>query len=152
MEAIEPDGENSEPVAEPKEKAPAETERPLTAIREEIHRVRPSFWRGLIGVLAVLIIAFLLILLARWIYHATHHHSKNVSSTSQEAPANSSQNKSPSGQNSTGNNSSSNSSSSPSSNNSQITNTGPGDTVAIFVVASVVAGGAHYMVRRRQTN
>ena len=146
MESIGPEGENSGQAAEPK----AEAERPLTATRVETHRVSHPLWRWLVGILAILVVAFLLILLARWIYHATHHHSKPVSSTSQKAPVAPSQSKNSASQKSTSNSSSSSPNPSSSGGNSQITNTGPGDTTAIFVGVSAIAGGAHYIVRRRR--
>jgi len=114
-------------------------------------------------VLGVILIV-LIVLLARWIYHKAHNHASPSTSTSQNTPSLSANNKSASPTpNSNSSNPSGGASSSSSSNTSsnsarnntttspsQITNTGPGDVAAIFVGASLVAGGLHYLISVRR--
>ncbi len=118
-------------------------------------------------VLGVILIV-LIVLLARWIYHKAHNHAEPNPPTSQNTPAVSSNNPpaspapgsqpgSPSGSSSSSSSASNSSGSSSSSSSnagkstpSQITNTGPGDVAAIFVGASLVAGGLHYLISVRR--
>lgn len=99
-------------------------------------------------VLAVILV-ILIVLLARWIYHKAHNHSGPSTSTSQNTPAASVNNPPAASRPSSPDNSSSSSGSSKSS-SGQITNTGPGDVAAIFIGASLAAGGLHYLISVRR--
>ncbi len=131
--------DDNEPAEEQESPAPA------SRTKVETHRVRPPVLRTLAGILAVIIIAFLLVLLARWIYHATHNSNSPNTTTSQKSPASSPNKKTASNQPAANNQSSS-----PAGGNSQITNTGPGDVAAVFVGSSLAAAGLHFIwsVRR----
>jgi len=147
------DDQNSEPAAE----ALAEAKRPLTATSVETHRVRPSFLRWLAGIVVVVVLAFLIILLARWIYHVSHHNAKPAPANTKKLPTqpsgslkNQAAQKPQSGQPNSGGASTSGSSNSSNSPNSNLPNSGPGDVAAIFVGSGLAAGGLHFIwsVRR----
>ena len=132
---------------EPEEAEPAEAERAPSATRHEIHRVRPSLPRLAAWIVSLAILVVLIVLGARWIYHATHHHAAPAASNSSSSKnqASSQQGKTNGNQPASG---SSNRPSSPSSSspNQQLSNTGPGNTVAIFIAVSLVAAGLHYVI------
>jgi len=115
-----------------------------------------SIVRILAAILVGLILIVLIVLLARWIYHKAHHTSVVVPtpSTSQKAPANSSNNNPSGAAPSSGNPSApaDNTPSAPSTGNSQITNTGPGDVAAIFAGTALAAAGLHYIISVRKFN
>jgi hypothetical protein len=152
--------EDSKSGAEPTEEAPAtpiEADRSLST-KVETHRTMPSLVRLLGWILAVIIIAVLLVFAARWIYHKTHHAVNVTPATSQKRPDSSSPSKT-SGtaptSGASGNSSSSTSSSSPGTNSSsnsstQLTNTGPGNVVAVFAVSSLAAAGLHFVINLRK--
>lgn len=120
---------------------------PASASRTKVetHRVRPPFLRALAGILAVIIIALLLVLLARWIYHVTHSDNSANTTTSQKSPV------SPSNKKTAGSQSAAKNQSSPAGGNSQITNTGPGNVAAVFVGSSLAAAGLHFIWTLRRS-
>ena len=124
---------------------PVVASRTLNANNVETHRARPPLIRLLAGILAILIIAALLVLGARWIYHRTHHTVKTAPANTKslpKIPAGSTNKTSTSNLQTAG---STNKSPSTASSNSQITNTGPGDVATIFVSAGLAAAGLHYV-------
>lgn len=154
MELIESEAEkNQGPLAEPEPRYQTTT---LPVARTE----HGHAWARLAAAIVLgVILIVLIVLLARWIYHKAHNHASPTPPTSQNTPALSANNKSaspePSSQPSNPSGTSSNSSnpntkSNATSNPSQITNTGPGDVAAIFVGASLVAGGLHYLITVRR--
>lgn len=165
MELIESEQEkNQGPLAEPEPRYQTTT---LPVERTE----HGHAWARLAAAIVLgVILIVLIVLLARWIYHKAHTNAPTTSPTSQKQPALSANNKPANpAPGSESNNPSSNSSSSSSSNTnsgatanastttnnsaanpSQITNTGPGDVAAIFVGASLVAGGLHYLITVRR--
>jgi cytoskeletal protein RodZ len=123
-----------------------------------------TWLRTLAVILVGLVLVVLIVLLARWIYHRSHHAvAPQPSTTSLQSPANSSAKKASGAQPSNNAGSAAPSSGSSSATttpqptttgtNSQITNTGPGDVAAIFVATSLAAAGLHYILSlRRQTH
>jgi cytoskeletal protein RodZ len=115
-----------------------------------------SLLRTLAAILVGLILIVLIVLLARWIYHKTHHAVTPTPATSSQQSAASSSAKNESGAQPAPSQSAGTSSnpSTPatgsSSGTKQITNTGPGETAAIFVGASLAAAGLHYIVTVRR--
>jgi hypothetical protein len=139
----------TEPEEEPA--TPVTASRTLNADHVETHRTRPPLLRLLAGILAILIIAALLVLGARWIYHKTHHTVKPAPANTKSLPripAGSTNKTSPSSPQTAG----STSKSSPAAGTkTPITNTGPGDVVAIFVGAGLAAAGLHYVWSLRRS-
>jgi uncharacterized membrane protein YgcG len=149
------------PAIEPKEEAPPlpiEADRSLSTDVETSGV--PTLLRWLGWILAVAVIAVLLVFFARWLYHATHHAANPAPATShQKSPASSSQSKTSGSQPANGTSSggaSSSSSGSPAgsssgaSSNSQITNTGPGNVVAVFAISSLATAGLHFIISLRR--
>jgi len=123
-----------------------------------------SLLRTLAAILVGLVLIVLIVLLARWIYHKTHHAVVTAPTTTLRTPASSSANTSSGAQ--PANNSATvgpqTATTSPSTSGTpapttgstgtkQITNTGPGETAAIFVGASLAAASLHYIVSLRRS-
>lgn len=154
MELIESEAEkNQGPLAEPEPRYQTTT---LPVERTE----HGHAWARLAAAIVLgVILIVLIVLLARWIYHKAHNHASPTPPTSQNTPALSANNPpaSPTPNSESSNtsggstgSSSSNANSGAGPNPSQITNTGPGDVAAIFVGASLVAGGLHYLITLRR--
>jgi ABC-type Fe3+-siderophore transport system permease subunit len=118
-----------------------------------------AWLRLLAAILIGLVLVVLIVLLARWIYHKSHHAVQPVPATSQKSGAQSNLKVTPGGQTQTSNNPSSSSPSNPStpsssasSGSTQITNTGPGNVVAVFVGTSLAAAGLHFIISTRRAN
>jgi cytoskeletal protein RodZ len=121
-----------------------------------------TWLRILVAILVGLVLVVLIVLLARWIYHKSHHAVEGTSNTSQQSAAKSSAKNASGAQPATkgsgasqpAGNSSGSAATRPSTNstspNSQITNTGPGDIAAIFISTSLAAAGLHYIVNIRR--
>lgn len=112
-------------------------------------------WVRLIAsILGALILIVLIVLLARWIYHASHSKAVPTPAASQNTPAKSAANSNNTAQPAPN---AANPSARPGTsagtvtpNGPQITNTGPGNTAAIFVGASLAAAGLHYIISVRR--
>jgi hypothetical protein len=108
--------------------------------------------RIIAAILAGIILIVLIVLLARWIYHSAHHAvTPAPPSTSLKTPAVSPDNNTSGAQPSSGTPptaSPNNPTSAPAA--PQITNTGPGDVVAIFAGAALAAAGLHYIISVRR--
>ena len=121
-----------------------------------------TWLRTLVAILVGLVLVVLIVLLARWIYHKSHHAVVGTSNTSQQSAAKSSAKTASNAQPATNGSGTSQPTSSssgsaatrPSTNstspNSQITNTGPGDVAAIFIGTSLAAASLHYIVSIRR--
>ena len=113
-----------------------------------------SLVRLAVAIVAGIILIILIVLLARWIYHAAHNSEPTPTpapSVSTPATSNTDQNQP----------SSSNSGSAPtaspnnqpaasSSSQTKLPNNGPGDVIGIFIGASLAAAGLHYIVSLRR--
>ncbi len=131
---------------------PAAASRALNEDEVVTHRVTPPFARILAWIIGILIVAFLIILFARWVYHKAHHTVQTVPANTKQLPNRPSGTSNQKGQNSqTANNSSSSSNPSASSQNTNLPNSGPGQTMAIFAGASLSAAGIHYIITERRT-
>ena len=161
MELIESDKErNQGPLPEP------EPRYQTTTLPVEKTEHGQTWVRLAVSLVAAVVLIILIILLARWIYHKAHNHSGpgapakspavSVNNPAKKQAASSNESGNSSGSSSTSNSTSSNSSGSSAASNSnsssaaQITNTGPGDVAAIFVGASLAAGGLHYLISIRR--
>jgi hypothetical protein len=116
-----------------------------------------SILQTIIMVIGGIILVILLVLFARWVYHKVHNNDQiNTSGTVQAPEYSSGSNQSgASTQPSTQNNPSSSSSStsgSSSQNGKTITNTGPGNVVAVFAGTTLAAAGLHYIISLRRFN
>jgi uncharacterized membrane protein YgcG len=128
-----------------------------------------SWPRILAGVLLAIVLIILVVLLARWIYHRSHHAVQTPPAASQSQKLNASgssesgvqsDNSGTSSGSSSGSSSNSGSSSSSSSgggsssssnpNSSKISNTGPGNVAAVFVGTTLAAAGLHYLISVRR--
>ncbi len=108
---------------------------------EQETNVRRSWPMLLALAIAALAFAFLVVLTGRFVYHKLHHIVTPAPAQTKNLPRPSFD---------SGTNSSSNSSTS--SANKQLANSGPGDVVAIFAVASFAAASLHYIISlRKQT-
>ena len=101
-----------------------------------------SMLRVIIIALVAVILFVAIVLLARWVYHKSHHKNQPAAATSQKTPASSSQNPTSGAQSAGGNSSTPQPNSTP--------NTGPGNVVAIFVGSSLAAAGLHYIISVRR--
>ena len=113
-----------------------------------------AWLRLLAAILVGLVLVILIVLLARWIYHSTHHAAQTAINTTKQQAAKTSQ-KVTNGESQTTDNTSSSSSSSGSStttttNGGKITNTGPGNVLAVFVGSSLAAAGLHFIISVRR--
>jgi hypothetical protein len=123
---------------------------------------RPSLLRIILFFLLAVVIVILFVLLARWIYHSVHDSGKNTSGTSSRQTAlssDSSKNQSTQSQQNAQSGGNSNATTSPSNpptgssgtaTNNTLPNNGPGNVAAVFVGASLVAGGLHYLIKVRR--
>lgn len=122
-----------------------------------------SWARWIIRILALVIIICLLIIFVKWTWHQTHKSSgkKSQPDTSQQSSTQSSGSNSPInlGGSSEGDTSSSqsntqstdqNTATQNSNVNSNLTNTGPGQTIAVFVAATVFFALAYQLRLRKQ--
>ena len=152
MELIEPEREAEQgalPEPEPRYK-PVE----LPAKRSEHGQ---AWIRIAAATVVAVILVILIVLLARFIYHKAHNHAGPAPAVTQNTPAISNNNPktspapaaspTPSSSNSNGANTGQNAG----SNSSKISNTGPGNVVAIFAGASLAAAGLHYLVSVRRS-
>jgi cytoskeletal protein RodZ len=140
--------------------------RPKTAIVPVENEHGQSWPQIIAAILIAIVLIVLIVLLARWIYHRTHQNSTSGSNTGQKTTLNSPSAKNQSAAPNSNSHSSSPNPSSPSpsstpnpsnpspssSNNQKISNTGPGNVVAIFVGTSLVAAGLHFMISVRRFN
>lgn len=152
MELIESEAEPQGPLPEP------EPRYQTAALPIEKTEHGQAWLRLLAAILIGLVLVVLLVLLARWIYHKSHHAVQTPVTTSQKSGAQSNLKATPGGQTQTTTptpqpSSNNTSNSSTSSGTTQITNTGPGNVAAIFVGTSLAAAGLHFIVSlRRQSN
>jgi len=101
-----------------------------------------SVLRVIIIVVIAVVLFVAIVLLARWVYHKSHHKAQPAVATSQKTPASSSKQPTSGAQPASGNSSTTQPDSTP--------NTGPGNVVAIFVGSSLVAAGLHYIISVRR--
>jgi cytoskeletal protein RodZ len=157
MKLIDDDSEDKEKLAPPDDPPAIEAPPADRSTRTETERVNPpAVIRWIFLIIIVLIIAFLILLLARWVYHKVHHKSAPAVSTSQQSGTSSNQSaQSGTNQQSSGT-SGSNGTSSTSGNtatpNKNLPNNGPGNVAGVFVASSLAAGGLHYIYRLRRFN
>jgi hypothetical protein len=111
-----------------------------------------TWLRTLAAILAALVLIVLIVLLARWIYHKTHHTVAPTPTTGQQSPARPASNTQSGAQPASGGSSAAQPSPSPSGSaaNPPIANTGPGNVVAIFAGVSLAAAGLHYIITVRR--
>ncbi len=137
--------------------APEARYRPLTTTKNQ-HGL--AWVRLVLTIFAAIVLIVLIVMLARWIYHKTHHKTVTVPTTSQTAPVKSTSTPTTSAPTSNTNSSASqptNTSTTPTTsttpvNSTQITNTGPGNVAGLFVGASLAAAGLHYIISLRRLN
>lgn len=152
------------PIAKPPGAAPIIS----PPVVHEFHERPGRRWPTALGyLLAALIVAIIVVYLARWIYHKVSPANKPSSSpasnvggnppppqpaTPSQAPAASGQ--SPSSASSSGLSANTGQTGQPSTGqygvSGQLPNSGPGDVVAIFVGVSLIFGGLHYLVSLRR--
>jgi cytoskeletal protein RodZ len=158
MELLNPENDEvveREPIVEEREPVITRPAASRTLNEEEVvtQRAVPPFLRIVLGVVAIIILAFLIILFARWVYHKAHHSVQPASGNTKQLPTQPSGSSSQNLQGSQATNTPpSSSSSGTTSQNSNIPNSGPGQTAAIFAGASLAAGGIHYIISTRRTN
>jgi hypothetical protein len=128
----------------------------------QTQRHREARWLHLfLYIITALIFAFFFVLAGRWVYHKAHRSSSvNVTPASNHVPTppgskapssstSNTQNSQPSGSSTAG---TTNNPTSPSTTPAQppkstpLPNSGPGDTVAIFIGTSLLIGGTHFIV------
>lgn len=129
----------------------------------EFHENPGRRWPTVIGyMLAALLVAIAVVYLGRWIYHKTTHRSTiTPAANSNKVPAvptgaatpNQSQPSTTANPNlgTNSNSSTSQNQTSPSTAPGQLPNNGPGDVVAIFLGASLIFGGLHYLLSIRRS-
>jgi len=107
-------------------------------------------------VLAALLIAILIVLGSRWVYHKVHKNSSTSTTQTTKNPTSLKDNKSKSNPatSDTGNNKKPTDKTSNKSSNSrtELSDTGPGSVVAIFSAVSIAAAGLHYMYKLRKAS
>jgi cytoskeletal protein RodZ len=110
-----------------------------------------SLVRLAVAIVAGIILIILIVLLARWIYHAAHNSEPTPTpAPSVSAPSTSSPDqKQPSDSNS-GSAPTASPNNQSSSATTKLPNNGPGDVVGIFIGASLAAAGLHYIVSLRR--
>ena len=91
-------------------------------------------------ILVALVVAVVVVLLGRSIYRSAHNSSTKPTVPTQTQHINKKLPAKPSG--------ASNNAVTPSPN--QISNTGPGDTAALFTISALTAAGVHYSLKRRR--
>lgn len=109
------------------------------------------------AIVGAVILVILIVLLARLIYHKAHNHATPNTPAAQNTPAVSNNKQpastAPKATSNSSSNSSGSSAATPSTgtkSTTQLTNTGPGNVVAIFVGSSLAAGGLHYLISVRR--
>jgi hypothetical protein len=109
---------------------------------DEFHEFEGRRWTILLGyILMAIAVAVAVVLLGRAAYRLATNSSAKVSAPTQTQRINKNQLARPSG--------ASNTVVTPSPN--QLSNTGPGDTAALFTISALTAGGIHYALKRRQS-
>jgi cytoskeletal protein RodZ len=109
-------------------------------------------------ILMALIVAVLVVLAGRWVYHKVHNSSETKSpSTTQEAspaqlasPNSSSSSTSPTPTSPPSSTATPSPAPTPAPNPSTLPNNGPGQVVALFAGTSLIAAGLHYFVGQRR--
>jgi hypothetical protein len=140
---------------------PVDTDNQSPIETEPEHTTQRNWPMLLALFVAALAFAVLVVFTGRWVYHSVHNKS-----TVKPAPANSkSLTKSPTGESGASNSgsvakpntstsgsagNSGSSTSTNSTNSNQISNTGPGDIVAIFAISSFAAASLHYIISLRK--
>jgi len=140
-------------VAEKNRQPETVQERPgptLHDVKEEGQTLLPT----ILWALAAVVLIFLLVLFARWVYHATRNNTATTPPTTVRAPTRSStEEKNQARENrQSDNQTATNNTENPSNtgNNSQLPNGGPGDIAAIFAGSSFAAAALHYIVSLRR--
>jgi cytoskeletal protein RodZ len=144
--------------------------RPKTVVLPTENEHGQSWPQIIAAIVVAIVLIVLLVLLARWVYHRVHSNSPTVPNTSSANSQKLSSNNSPApgaspanpNSRSSAGSSSSNPGSPPSSSssnnqnsppaNQKITNTGPGNVIAIFVGASLASAGLHFIINLRRAN
>lgn len=102
----------------------------------------------LVYTILALLVAVMVVFAGRWIYRKTTNHTAKTTTTNQgnvpAAPPTNTESNNPTNSNSTG------AEGKPITTNGQLPNNGPGDVVAIFVGATLVVGGLHYLYGLRR--
>jgi len=144
------------------------TTRRVTDARPNNQPAGLAWLRALSMILVAIILVVLIVLFARWVYHKVNHQTvkaPGISTTStpstsstkanpESGAASSGSSSSNSGQSSSSNtatNKPSSSSSTPTNQTGQLPNNGPGNVATVFVGASLIAGGAHYVITTRRS-
>lgn len=112
-----------------------------------------SWLMFLIYILIAFVFAIAIVLFGRWAYHRVHKSNQPASTSQTQKPATTPSTSSTAPaptQNSNSTSQSSNSSSSSTSAATQTPNTGPGNVIALFIGASVLVGGLHYVLSARR--
>ncbi|HSW78798.1 MAG TPA: hypothetical protein VLF88_02165 [Candidatus Babeliales bacterium] len=139
-----------------------EVETDTVPVREVSISNRPSLLRMILFFLLAVVIVILFVLLARWIYHSVQDSGKNPTTTSSGQTTlspNVSKEQSTQSQQNTQSSGNVNAPTSPNNpttgssgtkTNNTLPNNGPGDVAAVFVGASLAAGGLHYLIKVRR--
>jgi hypothetical protein len=109
-----------------------------------------SLVQTIVMIIGGIILVILLVLFARWIYHAVHHSDQTNTVGINQAPQEPSSPSTQSGNNQPSNNTGNSGSSNSSTQNQPITNTGPGNVAAIFAGSTLAAAGLHYIISLRK--
>lgn len=115
-----------------------------------------SLVQTIVMVIGAIILVFLLVIFARWVYHKVHNNNATENTGTLQLPqessnsSNQSTNSQPSSSSSTGTNSGSSSTSSGATNSKALANTGPGNVAAVFAGSTLAAAGLHYIISLRR--
>lgn len=116
-----------------------------------------SLVQTIIMVIGAIILVVLLVLFARWIYHKVHSDQTSTTGTSQSPLSTGSNqaqpgvNQQPARPSNPGTSNGTSPQSAPNQNKT-ITNTGPGNVVAVFAGSTLAAAGLHYIISLRRFN
>ncbi|HET7529191.1 MAG TPA: hypothetical protein VFJ84_03115 [Candidatus Saccharimonadales bacterium] len=156
MKLIEEEEEKEKiaPPDEPPALEPPEASRSSVIEESEARTGVPPVIRWVILGIIALIIIFLLVLFARWIYHSVHKNKPAVTGNT-NTPTTSLNNKigseSPKNGSSSGSGNRQGSAASGSS-GQKLPNNGPGNVVGLFAGSAIAAAGLHYIISLRRFN
>lgn len=147
MRLLDDDNEDEKVVTPPPADPPPAT-RVVNTEYEETQTTRPPVLRIILAIVVIAILAFLILLFARWLYHKIHHSGTNTGGTTLNVPTHSTdETNQPTVQPRPDNDTVTNST--PSSN---LPNNGPGNVIGLFAGSAIAAGGLHYLISLRRFN
>lgn len=146
MRLLDDDTEEEKVVTAPPADPPP-AERVINSEHVETQSTRPPVLRIIAAIVIIAILAFLILLFARWLYHKIHHSaSTDTGGATLNVPEH------PSGAGNQNPAQPQPSTTTPPSTSNSLPNNGPGNVAAVFAASALAAAGLHYIISLRRFN